>query len=65
MEKAIGSLNPEDRQLIEMHYYWSMKTGDIAEQLHLSQSNVLVRLHRIREKLKVGSINSHRKGTLG
>jgi len=35
-----------------LHYDKNMKTGEIAEKLGLSPSNVLVRLHRIREKLK-------------
>lgn len=35
-----------------MHYFDNMKTDSIAARLNLSQSNVLVKLHRIREKLR-------------
>ncbi len=52
MEKAIRSLQPQDREIIRLHYYQHMKTDEVARLLNLSQSNVLVRLHRIRERLK-------------
>ena len=52
MEKAIGELPPQDLQIIRLYYYNKVKTEDIAQALHLSQSNILVRLHRIRERLK-------------
>lgn len=52
MEVAINALPEQDRQIIRFHYYKGVKTDDIARQLNLSQSNVLVRLHRIREHLK-------------
>ena len=52
MEKAIGELPPQDQQIIRLYYYNKVKTEDIAQALHLSQSNILVRLHRIRERLK-------------
>ena len=52
MEKAIDELPPQDRQIIRLHYYEKVKTEDIAQRLGLSHSNVLVRLHRIRERLK-------------
>ena len=52
MEKAIGELPPQDQQIIRLYYYNKVKTEDIAQALHLSQSNILVCLHRIRERLK-------------
>lgn len=60
MEKAVETLPEQDRQLIRMHYYQQVKTDEIARQTGLSQSNVLVRLHRIRDKLrKMMSSESH------
>lgn len=53
MERAISQLPDTDRQLIEMHYFRKMKTDEIARKLNMSQSNVLVKLHRIRERLKI------------
>lgn len=52
MRRAIRLLPPQERDIIRLHYDKNMKTGEIAEKLGLSPSNVLVRLHRIREKLK-------------
>lgn len=52
METAIAQLPEQDRQLLRLHYYDQCRTADIARQTGLSQSNVLVRLHRIRERLK-------------
>lgn len=52
LRRAIRFLPPQERDIIRLHYDKNMKTGEIAEKLGLSPSNVLVRLHRIREKLK-------------
>lgn len=52
MDRAIGQLTAEERVVIEMHYYQKLKIKQIAEQIGQSESNVLVRLHRIRAKLK-------------
>lgn len=52
MEKAITTLPDQDREIIRMHYYQQVKTDEIARRTGLSQTNVLVRLHRIRDKLR-------------
>lgn len=52
MEKAIDELPEADRRLIEMHYYKKTPTKDIAKKTGMTQANVLVKLHRIRERLK-------------
>lgn len=52
MREAVKRLAPQDRQIIMLHYYKNMKTDEIAKTLKLSPANVLVKLHRIREKLK-------------
>ena len=52
MEKAIAALPEQDRQIIRLHYYERVKTDEIARRTGLSQSNVLVRLHRIRDRLR-------------
>ena len=54
MDRAIERLPEIDRQIIMLHYYKSKKTSEIATILNLSNSNVLVKLHRIREQLKKG-----------
>lgn len=52
MEQAISHLPDGDREIVELHYFRQMKTDDIAKKTGLSHSNVLVKLHRIREKLR-------------
>ena len=52
MEAAIATLSEADQQLLHLHYYERCSTADIAHRTGLSQSNVLVKLHRIRERLK-------------
>ena len=52
MERAIAALPEQDRQIIRLHYYQRVKTDEIARLTGLSQTNVLVRLHRIRDKLR-------------
>ena len=52
MESAIAALPESDQLLLRLHYYDGCKTADIACHTGLSQSNVLVKLHRIREQLK-------------
>jgi RNA polymerase sigma-70 factor (ECF subfamily) len=52
LEQAIEELPEQDRQIIRLHYFDNMRTEDIAELMRLSHANVLVKLHRIRERLK-------------
>jgi RNA polymerase sigma-70 factor (ECF subfamily) len=52
MDAAISKLPDIDRQILLLHYYKGKKTAEIATLLGLSGSNVLVKLHRIREQLK-------------
>lgn len=52
VEQAIDALPEQDCQIVKMHYFEQKKTDEIARLTGLSQSNVLVRLHRIRERLR-------------
>ncbi|MBR4389372.1 MAG: sigma-70 family RNA polymerase sigma factor [Prevotella sp.] len=52
MEQALQQLSPDDRQLISLHYFKKMKTDEMATAMGMTQSNVLVRLHRVRDRLK-------------
>lgn len=52
LENAVGQLPDNDRKLIEMHYYQRVKTDEMARMTGMTQTNVLVKLHRIREKIK-------------
>lgn len=52
MERAISTLPEAERRLIEMYYNRQLSTKDIAATTGMTQANVLVKLHRIRERLK-------------
>ncbi len=52
LEQAIARLPEPDRSIVQLHYYRRQTTADIARALHLTAANVLVRLHRIRQRLK-------------
>ena len=52
VEKKIGKLNEVDYEIITLFYYSEKTVKEIAEQLHLSETNVKVKLHRIRQKIK-------------
>ena len=52
MEAVINQLPETDRQILRLFYYEHVKTSEIARRTGLSASNVLVKLHRIREQLK-------------
>ena len=52
METAIDSLGEPDRSIVKLHYYNNNTTKEIGEKLGLTASNVLVKLHRIRQRLK-------------
>jgi RNA polymerase sigma-70 factor (ECF subfamily) len=48
---VIKKLNPEDYMLVTLYYFEEKSTEEISEIVHLSQSNVKVKLFRIRKKL--------------
>lgn len=52
LEAAINELQPDDQAIVRLHYYEKKKAEEVARKLNMTKSNVLVRLHRIREQLK-------------
>jgi len=52
VRNAINDLQPDERALIGLFYAEDRTTGEIAQITGLSESNVRVRLHRIRQRLK-------------
>lgn len=57
VEARIEELPPGDKTIIKLHYYEGRKAEEIARQLGMTTGNVLVKLHRIREKIKKGIEN--------
>ncbi|MEZ5148658.1 MAG: RNA polymerase sigma factor [Bacteroidales bacterium] len=53
LDVLISKLDPEESAIISMYYISDHTTDEIAEITGLSQSNVKVKLHRIRAKLQV------------
>ncbi|MBN3035776.1 MAG: RNA polymerase sigma factor [Bacteroidales bacterium] len=51
VKAALAGLGPEDRGLITMFYYGSLSIEKISDITGLSESNVKVRLFRVRKKL--------------
>jgi len=49
---ALDRLSGEERRLVEMRYDDDLTQAAIAEQLHLPEGTVKVRLHRLRDRLK-------------
>lgn len=52
LEQIMEELPPADNELLRLFYYKRMATADIAKKLNMSQSNVLVRIHRLRNKIR-------------
>jgi RNA polymerase sigma-70 factor (ECF subfamily) len=52
LQKAMESLSKKDRTIISLFYVDEMPTSEIAQVVALSESNVRVKLHRARKKLK-------------
>lgn len=52
IKKALKNLSDEEYNVFIMFYYNGKKVKEIAELLHLSESNVKVKLHRIRKLIK-------------
>lgn len=61
LKKSIKELPPDDQKIIRLHYFEEKKTAEIAKLTGLTSSNVLVKLHRIRELLKKKIENERNK----
>lgn len=48
---ALDRLAPDERALVQLHYYENRPLTECGEILSISESNTKVRLHRIRKKL--------------
>lgn len=51
VHKVLESLNPEDSMMVSLFYFNENSTEEIGEIMGLTQSNVKVKLHRLRKKL--------------
>lgn len=51
IQKAINSLNEQESTILTLFYFEETPVGEISEITGFSQSNVKVKLHRIRKKL--------------
>lgn len=49
---AVNSLNSIDRKLLHMRYFQYLSVKEIGQDLSIDSSNVTMRLHRARKKLK-------------
>jgi RNA polymerase sigma-70 factor (ECF subfamily) len=53
VEMALKKLHPEDQLLIDLFYREGLPVGEISTITGLSESNVKVRMHRLRKKIYV------------
>lgn len=53
LQKALSKLTPEERTLIALFYEEEKSIEDIQHILNISESNIKVKLHRIRKKLYI------------
>jgi len=52
LDRALERLEPDERALIYLHYLDEQPVAACARILDLTETNVKVRLHRIRKKLR-------------
>lgn len=52
LEAALGRLAPDERALVTLFYNDDCSVAECARIMRLSESNIKVRLHRVRKKLK-------------
>ena len=53
LREAIATLEPRDGEMFVLRYVEGLANGEIAEMYGLEKTTIAVRLHRIRESLKV------------
>ena len=53
LARAVGELEPEERALVTLFYYEEYSVSECAGITQMSESNIKVRLHRIRKKLYI------------
>ena len=51
LQEAISRLSPDEQALVSLFYEEDRPIAEIGYILHLTESNVKVKLHRIRKKL--------------
>lgn len=61
LARAVGELEPEERALVTLFYYEEYSVSECAGITGMTESNVKVRLHRIRKKLYI-LVNSQLHG---
>lgn len=59
LENAIDKLEEKDRLIIKWHYYEKLSLKEISVRLNQTEGAVKVRIHRIREKLKIDMQNEY------
>jgi len=62
---AVMALAEKDRRIMTMFYRDGYSTQEIGEQMGITQNQVLVRLHRARQKLKEEFIMAHQTYAIG
>lgn len=53
LRDLVAALPPEERLLIELYYYKELSMKEVAYIVGMGESNVKVRIHRIRQKISI------------
>ncbi len=53
IEGYLDTLNKKDQALFVRRYWFSDSIGELAQQFHMKEANISVRLHRLRKELGV------------
>lgn len=56
ISEELNNMKKEEYQIFCKYYYLSKSINEIAKEMNLSESNVKIKLHRVRKKLKTGLI---------
>ena len=52
IQHALKQLSDKDRELISLRFFEELSAQEVSEVLHISTTNVYVRLHRALKRLK-------------
>jgi RNA polymerase sigma-70 factor (ECF subfamily) len=59
LRELVGDLRPEDRRLLQLRYEQDLTQGQVADRLGIPEGTVKVRLHRLRQRLRMTWESEH------
>ncbi|MDA7501920.1 sigma-70 family RNA polymerase sigma factor [Chitinophagales bacterium] len=59
LKEQLDKMKPQDASLISLFYFKEKNVKEVAEIMNLSESNVKVKIHRLREKMRVTLVEGY------